>query len=448
MKAAFFTFGCKVNQYETEALSQLFQENGYEIVPQQEIADLYLINSCTVTADGDSKVRRLVRRLRREHPGAILVLTGCYAQAGGESLGALLPEADVITGAKDRRATLRLVEQAVGERRQVVSIPAFLKDEPFEPLSLPAPSGPMHSRRTRAFLKIQDGCQRFCAYCAIPLARGPFRSRSLLSIRQECERLAAAGFCEVVLAGVNLSGYGLESPDGPRLPQAAAVAAAVPGIERVRLSSLEPDFITDADIAALASNPALCPQFHLSLQSGSDATLNRMRRHYTTAQYRELVDKLFSTFQNPSLTTDIMVGFPGESEAEFLESLSFLESLPLLKAHVFAYSRRPGTVADTMPEQIPSAEKTRRMQRMLSSANALREQFLKTQVGSTGKVLFEHPKNGIITGYCENYTPVRMESSLSIPGRIEQVKLTESASDHCLGEIVAGATKCTCLETF
>ncbi len=288
MKAAFYTLGCKVNQYESQAMEELFRRRGYEIVPPAQEADLYIVNSCTVTSSGDKKTRQIVRRLRREHPLAVVALTGCLPQTDPHAAEEL-PEADLVLGTRERRAVVDAVEEYLTHRQRLVRVLPHEKSEPFEPLEALGDEG-----HTRAFLKIQDGCTQFCAYCIIPYARGPLRSKELSALREEVAGLAAAGYREVVLTGINLSLYGREL--GLRLPDAVEAAASVPGIDRVRIGSLEPELLTDADIARLAAVPQLCGQFHLSLQSGCDATLARMNRHYTTARYREIAGALREKF--------------------------------------------------------------------------------------------------------------------------------------------------------
>lgn len=428
MKAAFFTFGCKVNQYETQALIALFEKSGFQTAAAGEACDVYIVNSCTVTGEGDNKTRKLLRRLRREHPHAVLALTGCYAQAV-PNVASLVPEADVITGSKERAQLVRLVNEALALGKRVVSIAPHLPGEPFEPMAVERFSG-----RTRAFLKIQDGCERRCAYCIIPTARGPFRSKPLCDIKAELTALALGGYREVVLVGINLSTFGIER--GERLLAAVSLACSIEGIERVRLSSLEPELLSRRDIADLSALKKFCPQFHLSLQSGCDDTLLRMRRHYTAAQYQALVADIRMAFSNPAITTDIMVGFPGESEAEFSRSLAFAEKIGFAKMHVFSYSRRPGTAADEMEHQVPEQTKARRSREMLAAAARGRKAFLHTQVGTNALVLFESEKSGVYTGYSENYTPVRFLADENLCGRLLLVRIVGAQDDCCTCELL------------
>ena len=355
MRVTFYTLGCKVNQNETGALAQLFEENGYTVVSNEESADVYIVNSCTVTNFGDQKSRKWLRRAKRENPGAVTVLTGCYPQAFPEE-AAEIAEADVVTGSGNRRAILADVQKVLdGEAERVVDIRPHEKGERFEELPMDK-----FAEHTRAFVKVEDGCNRRCAYCVIPRARGPVRSRDEASILDELRRLADAGYKEVVLTAISLPSYGTDS--GTSLAELIEKAAAVPGIERIRLGSLDPDMLHDEDIRRMAAVKKLCPQFHLSLQSGCDKTLRAMRRPYTTAQYAEIADKLREAFgaENVSFTTDVIVGFPGETEEDFEASMAFVTGMRFLKVHVFPYSRREGTAAYDFPDQLPEHEKEAR----------------------------------------------------------------------------------------
>lgn len=425
MRAAFFTLGCKVNQYETAALERQFAEAGYEIVEADEKADVYVVNSCTVTATGDQKSRQMLRRMRRQNPGAVVCLCGCFPQAFPESAAEII-EADVIMGAKDRSRLLQAVQDYMDSGVRAVEISPHASVEEFEDLS----AGSFHSR-TRAFLKIEDGCRRFCAYCIIPTARGPVRSKPLADIRKELEVFASRGYTEAVLAGINLSCYGQDL--GLGLIDALEAACAVEGIARVRLSSLEPELLTSGDIGRMSKLEKLCPHFHLSLQSGCDATLNRMRRHYDTAEYRRIAGDIRGRFENCALTTDVMVGFPGETEKEFSQSLDFCKSMGFAKTHVFAYSPRKGTAAAVMPDQIPNAVKRERSRLMIDAAEESRAVFLRAQLNIPAETLFE-TKNagGFWEGYSRNYTPVLMRSDDDLGGKLLTVTPTAAAGVFCI----------------
>lgn len=416
MRAAFYTLGCKVNQYETAVLMQQFAAAGYDIVEPESDADVYVVNSCTVTAAGDKKSRQALRRFKRQNPAAVACLTGCFPQAFPD-LAERIPEADVITGSKNRAGLLAAVQQRLAGGERVIDITPHKRGDPFEPMQTD------RSARTRAFVKIQDGCERYCAYCIIPTARGPVRSRPPEQLRSELQTLAAAGYREVVLAGINLSCYGRDL--GSSLLEALRIACAVPGLARVRLGSLEPELLSPGEIAAMAELPGLCPQFHLSLQSGCDTTLARMRRQYDTAEYRRIAAGLRAAFPGCALTTDIMVGFPGETPAEFAQSLAFVREIAFAKAHIFAYSARPGTRAATMPDQVPPAEKTRRAAEMAGATQLARADFLQAQVGTHAVLLAEQRlADGRWEGYTENYTPLCVQAPADLAGQLCPVTIT------------------------
>ena len=428
MKAAFYTLGCKVNQYETEVLAAEFSKSGYEIVPPEEVADVYVINSCTVTATGDRKSRQILRRLRRRNPHAVIALTGCFPQAFPEEARSL-PEADVIRGTQNRLKLLDDIHTVMNSGVRIVDILPHARGEQFE-----AMNAQRFHERTRAFVKIEDGCDKYCAYCIIPKARGPIRSKPPADLKTELARLSEEGYREVVLVGINLSSYGKEI--GKTLTDAVELACAADGIERVRLGSLEPELLTDEDIARLAKQPKFCPQFHLSLQSGCTDTLRRMNRHYTAAEYAETVCKIRQAFENPSITTDIMVGFPGETEAEFAASLAFVRKIGFARAHVFAYSRRKGTRADRMEGQLSRSAKEERSAQMIAAAAETEAAFLQTQIGRTEPVLFEtRTTDGFYEGYTPNYVSVRVQSDQKLSGQILPVRITGAEKEYCLGSI-------------
>lgn len=421
MRVSFYTLGCKVNQNETGALAQLFEASGYTVVDTEEGADVYVVNSCTVTNFGDQKSRKWLRRQKREHPGAVTVLTGCYPQAFPEEASAIA-EADVVTGSGNRRAILAAVQQVLdGTAERVVDIRPHEKGEKFEELPMDR-----FAEHTRAFVKVEDGCNRRCAYCVIPRARGPVRSREESSILEELRRLVQTGYREVVLTTISLPSYGTDTGTG--LAELVEHAAAVPGIDRIRLGSLDPDMLTDEDIRRLAAVPQLCPQFHLSLQSGCDKTLRAMRRPYTTAQYAEVVKKLRDAFgeEELSLTTDVIVGFPGETEEDFEASMDFVTAQRFLKVHVFPYSRRSGTPAYDFPDQIPEHEKEARSRRMSEAVEAVRAQEAAAMQGRKAEVLLETPLSAtLFTGYTKQYLPVIVTAPGHQSGDIVTVTLGE-----------------------
>lgn len=429
MKVHVITLGCKVNQYESQAMLQQLLHAGFS-PSMGESADVVLINSCTVTATSDHKVRQTLHRSRRQNPGAVIVLTGCMPQAFPEEAEALT-DADVILGNSNRSALLPDILTYLSTHQRIIDIVPHERKGSFEPMQIED-----FQERTRAFIKIQDGCNRFCSYCIIPYARGRVRSKPLEDLEQELRLLGERGFREVVLTGINLSAYGQELD--LHLCDAVEAACRTPGIERVRLGSLEPEQLSLPVIRRLAAQKKLCPQFHLSLQSGCDATLRRMNRHYDTAEYREIVQNLRAAFPNAAITTDIMVGFAGETEQEFAESLAFAEEIGFAKVHVFAYSRRPGTVAYSAPDQLTKEVKDRRSKAMIEVTLGTMREFFQKQVGQTAGVLFEREcAPGIYEGYTENYTPVTVSSEQPLHGQILPVRITSAGEDGCTGELLS-----------
>ncbi len=430
MRVSFYTLGCKVNQNETGALEHLLCQNGYTLAGPDEAADVYIVNSCTVTASGDRKSRQWLRRAKRQNPGAVTVLTGCYPQAFPEKAAAVM-EADLVTGSANRRSLLADIQKVLDSGERLVHITPHEKGEAFEELPMEHFEG-----HTRAFIKVEDGCNRQCAYCVIPRARGRVRSRSVESVLEELRTLSAAGYREVVLSGINLPSYGLDT--GVSLVSLIEQAATVPGIRRIRLGSLEPDLLSDEDMARLANVDALCPQFHLSLQSGCTATLRRMRRTYTAEQYADTVARLRAAFgeDRVSFTTDVIVGFPGETEEEFCESMAFVQRIGFLKAHVFPYSRRAGTPAADFPDQIPEEEKARRVHRMQTAADATRDALIARMAGNRAEVLLETPlSSSLFTGYTKLYVPVVVSAPGHKSGEILPVTLGEFDGQRCRAEL-------------
>ena len=408
-----------MNQNETGALAQLFEHSGYTVVPSGEPADVYVVNSCTVTNFGDQKSRKWLRRAKRENPGAVTVLTGCYPQAFPEEAAAIA-EADVVTGSGSRRAILEDVRKVVdGEETRVVDIRPHHKGEQFEELPMDR-----FAEHTRAFVKVEDGCGRQCAYCVIPRARGPVRSRAEASILNELRQLAASGYREVVLSAISLPSYGLDT--GTNLVELVEKCAQVEGIERIRLGSLDPDMLTPEFIARLVAVDKLCPQFHLSLQSGCTATLRRMRRVYTAEQYAQVVADIRAAYGDRpvSFTTDCICGFPGETVEDFEESCAFLKQIGFLKVHVFPYSRRSGTPAYDFPDQVHEREKQERSRTMNALAEELRRDVLTTYEGMEDEVLLETAlSETLFTGYTRLYVPVVVSAPGRKSGEIVRVRL-------------------------
>lgn len=429
MNVKFITLGCKVNQVESEAMREALLAGGFQEAAEGQTADVVVVNSCTVTAVSDQKARQALRREKKRNPGAVAVLTGCWPQAFPQEAEDFL-EADIVLGTTRRAALLPKILEYLSTKQRIVDIAPHEKGEKFEKLTISA----MHGR-TRAFLKIEDGCDRFCSYCIIPYARGRVRSKPLEDIKAEAALLGDHGYREVVLTGINLPAYGKDL--GLHLCDAVEAACAAPGIARVRLGSLEPEQLTPEVIARMAKQEKLCPQFHLSLQSGCDATLKRMNRHYTTAEYRQIVHNLRQAFPNCAITTDIMVGFAGETEEEFAASLAFAKEIAFAKVHVFAYSRRPGTRAYDMPGQVANKVKEDRSRQMIAATLATQRDFFAAQVGRVEEVLFEQEREkNVYEGYTRNYTPVRAASAVPLQGQVLPVEITQALEDCCLGRLV------------
>lgn len=424
------TLGCKVNQYESQVMHESLVSKGYVPAEEKEHADISVINTCTVTAVSDSKNRKLIRRLRRNNPHGIIVLTGCMPQAFPDDIE-MFGDCDIVLGNAARSDLTDCLEQFYTNHQQIVQIKKHKeKNDTFEKMSVNT-----FSDRTRAFVKIQDGCNRFCSYCIIPYARGRVRSKKLEELKAEIQSLSENGYQEIVLVGINLSAYGQDI--GLHLCDAVDCVCSVPGIRRVRLGSIEPELITRQSVERLAKNSQFCPQFHLSLQSGCDATLRRMNRHYNTLQYTKIVNDLKGVFPNVSITTDVMVGFPGETREEFEQSLRFVQDIGFAKVHVFPYSRRRGTAADTAPDQVSQQMKEQRSKIMIEKTDLLREQFLQLQVGFTEEVLFEKQnRSGFWEGYTKNYTPVQLKTEQDLSGKLCTVTITGTTGGYCFGELI------------
>lgn len=432
MNAYFISFGCKVNQYETESIKEIFISENYDISDNPADADVIVINSCTVTSSGDGKTIHTLKRIRKLNPDAVTVLTGCLPQASPE-IAHKLPEADIVTGTRNRNIIPELVKQHIEKRERIVSIAAYGNHDDFENIKCSE-----FTNKTRAFVKIQDGCNQFCSYCIIPYSRGRCRSKPIDILKKEIKELAANGHKEIVLVGINLAFYGKEFD--LRLADAVEECCKIKGVERVRLGSLEPEVITGEDLERLSKLPQFCPHFHLSLQSGCDKTLKNMNRHYNCDQYLNLVCRIKKYFDNASFTTDIMVGFPGETDEDFKESLQFAQKIGFSKIHVFPYSVRPGTKAAEMKNQIPENVKSQRAKIMKSAASRLTESFMKSQIGTTVPVLFERESSPEFhQGFTPNYTLIKIpakKSEKSLRRMIFYVKIIESKKDYCIGEII------------
>ena len=430
MRIAFCTLGCKVNQYETQALEQLFAARGHTLVPFEGEADVYVINSCTVTAVSDKKSRQVVRQARKRARSAVVALCGCYPQTHPGDVAGL--PVDIVAGTGDRVRFVELVELAWAERREkITALDDAMKRRTFEAL----PAGGLEGR-TRAMLKVEDGCVNFCTYCIIPYARGPVRSLPLRDAAAQAAKLAAEGYKELVLTGIEISSWGRDLKDGTSLIDLVeAVCAAAPGC-RVRLGSLEPRTVTEAFCLRAAKLDNLCPHFHLSMQSGCDATLKRMNRKYDTARFYESVDLLRKHFDCPAVTTDMIVGFPVETEEEFAQSLEFIRRCAFAAMHIFPYSRRPGTPAAAMPGQVPKAVKEERAGRAAEIAAGMEQDYLSRFAGQTMEVLFEEERDGLWRGHTTRYCEVRVRSGENLHNQLRQVSVTGVGEGYLEGELL------------
>ena len=425
MKFAFYTLGCKVNQYETQAMEQLLKTMGHEIRGFEESCDGYIINTCSVTAVADKKNRAVIRRCQKANPQAVVAVCGCYPQhdpAALERLGV-----QVIGGSGEREDFLQRLLKACRDKQVSVQVDNALKRRAFEIL----PPGGLEGR-TRAMLKVQDGCVNFCTYCIIPYTRGPSRSAPVELAVAQAKTLAQQGYREIVITGIEIASWGMDLPGKPHLQELiGAVCREVPEL-RIRLGSLEPRIITEDFCREMAKLPNLCPQFHLSMQSGSDSVLARMKRKYDTARYLESVNLLKAYFPGCAVTTDMIVAFPGETEEEFRESLAFIRKCGFADMHIFPYSRRPGTPADKMPGQHNNATKEQRSRQAMAVAQELSEHYRKTLIGQQLPVLFEEAEGKLYTGHAPNYVKVYVEDT-GLHNQIRFVKITHIYNDGVMG---------------
>ena len=416
MKFAFYTLGCKTNQYETQAMERLLLEKGHEIGSFSETCDGYVINTCSVTAVADKKNRAVIRRCRRENPDAVIAVCGCYSQHDPEAVRAL--GIDVIGGSGSRQEFVDMLLSAAGEHTHREEVDNALRRREFEIL----PAGGLEER-TRAMLKVQDGCVNFCTYCIIPYTRGPVRSAPLELAVEQAKELAQRGYREIVLTGIEIAGWGVDLPGKPEVTVLIeAICKAVPDL-RIRLGSLEPRVVTEDFCRRLSALPNLCPQFHLSMQSGSDTVLQRMKRKYDTARYYESVCLLRKFFPNCAVTTDMIVAFPGETEEEFAESLAFIRKCAFADMHIVPYSRRPGTPADKMPGQHNNATKEARSRAAIAVAEEMSRAYRESLIGTTQPVLFEEEEDGYYTGHASNYVKVYYKGE-NLHNQIREVTIT------------------------
>ncbi len=431
-KIAFTTLGCKVNLYDTEAMIELFEKEGYQIVDFDEMADVYVINTCTVTNLGDKKSRQMIRRAKALNPDSIIVATGCYSQVAPEEVSKI-EGINIVIGTKNRLEIVETVKKYQEEHKKDVlnTVTDIMKERTFEPLSISELKD-----RTRAYLKIQEGCNRFCTYCIIPYARGPVRSRKPEDVLEEVEKLAKNGFKEIVLTGIHILSYGMDLKTTNFIDIIKKVHN-VDGIERIRFSSIEPLVITDEFIEEMKKLPKVCDHYHLSLQSGCDNTLMRMKRQYTAKDYEIALNKLREAFPNVAITTDIIVGFPGETEEDFKESYDFAKKVKISKIHAFPYSPKKGTKAALFDNQIQNDVKNRRNKEMISLSNNLNREFLQSMLNKTVPVLFEREKEpNVYEGHTTNYINVSVKSDKDITNQILNVKLIDIIKEENMEGII------------
>ena len=427
MRVAIYTLGCKVNQYETQAMEQELLRRGHELVPFEGEADGYIVNTCSVTAVSDKKSRQMIRRCKKRNPAAVVAACGCYVQTHPDEAAGL--DIDLIAGTGDRMAFLDLFEQAAGEKQPLTLLDDALRRRDFEVL----PAGGM-AERTRAMLKVEDGCVNFCTYCIIPYARGGVRSLPKAVAVEQTEQLRQEGYRELVFTGIEISSWGHDLKTGETLIDLLEAVSAAAGDMRLRLGSLEPRTITEDFCRRASKLPNLCPHFHLSLQSGCDETLRRMNRKYDTARFYQSVTLLRAYFDRPAVTTDLICGFPGETEEEFARTLVFIEKCGFAAMHIFPYSIRPGTKAAAM-EQLPRAVKEERAARAAAVAEQMRRSYLAGCVGCTYPVLFEQPKDGRYAGHAPNYTDVEVDGE-NLHNEVRAVEITGVEGDILIGRIV------------
>ena len=427
MRIAIYTLGCKVNQYETQAMEQELTRRGHEIVPFDGAADAYIVNTCSVTAVSDKKSRQMIRRCRKLNAHAVVAACGCYVQTHSDEAAGL--GLDLIAGTGDRMAFLDLLEQAAREKEPLTLLDDALHRRAFEVL----PAGGM-AERTRAMLKVEDGCVNFCTYCIIPYARGPVRSLPKAEAVAQTRRLREEGYRELVITGIEISGWGHDLKNGETLIDLLEAVSDAAGEMRLRLGSLEPRTITEEFCRRAARLPNLCPHFHLSMQSGCDGTLRRMNRKYDTARFYESVSLLRQYFDRPAVTTDLITGFPGETEEEFAQTLAFIEKCGFAAMHIFPYSVRPGTKAAAMPDQCTAAVKERRAARAAETAERMKQAYLHGCVGQTYPVLFEQEKGGLYVGHAPNYCQVGVRGE-DLHNAVRNVKIEAVDGDMLMGEL-------------
>lgn len=434
MKVAFATLGCRVNVYESEAMTEKFIREGYEVVDFSEKADVYVINTCSVTNMGDKKSRQIIGRARRQNSEAIIAAVGCYSQIAPKEVSSI-EGVDVVLGTRNKGDIVYFVNKAKEERKPQIEVSGVLKNKKFENLKIED-----YREKTRAFLKIQDGCNRFCTYCLIPYTRGAVCSKDFKVVLNEIKQLADHGFKEIILSGIHTASYGLDLEGNVTLISLLEEIESIDGIERVRIGSIEPAFFTPEVVEKIKNMKKLCPQFHLSLQSGCTSTLKRMNRRYTADEYEEIVKVLRDNLKDVSITTDVIVGFPGETEEEFNETYEFLKRNKLTKTHIFKFSPRTGTKAHDMENQVDGKIKEERSKKLIALNKINEREFTKALVGRTMDVLIEQEvkgEEGVYEGYTRNYVKVHVKGiSEKEIGKIINVKILEEKGDYSIGNVV------------
>lgn len=428
---SFYTLGCKVNQYETDAMAESFRNNGYEIKNHNEISDIYVINTCSVTNLGERKSRQFIRRAKKENPESIICVVGCYAQISPEEVSNI-EGVDLIIGTKEKSKIVELCEKVKKENTKINIVENVMNITKFEELESNS-----IQENTRAYIKIQEGCNQFCSYCIIPYARGPIRSREFDNIIQEAKTLVDKGFKELVLTGIHVASYGKDL-GGNSLIDVIEAVHKIEGLERIRLSSIEPMLITESFMSRLKELKKVCPHFHLSLQSGSDTVLFRMNRKYNTKEYKERVDIIRSFMPDAAITTDIIVGFPGETEEEFQETYNFVKEIEFASVHVFKYSKREGTPAANHKNQVHGTIKNNRSKKLIELTNRGHLDFLKKFLDTKREILIEttSKKLGYMEGYTDNYIRVAIKGNEKLENEIINTKLIEIDGNKVLGEII------------
>lgn len=433
---AFFTLGCKVNHYETEGIWNMFKDHGYERVDFDRMADVYVINTCTVTNTGDRKSRQIIRRAVRKNPEAVVCVTGCYAQTSpGEVME--IDGVDVVVGTQNRKQMIPLIEKHLQTRLPINGVESIMQTKVFEEMDVPT-----FSDRTRASLKIQEGCNNFCTFCIIPWSRGLLRSRDPENVIEQAQKLVDAGYKEIVLTGIHTAGYGEDMTDYSFADLLRDLETKVDGLKRIRISSIEASQITDEVIEVLDNTTKIVRHLHIPLQSGSESVLKRMRRKYTPEFYKERVNKIKAALPGIAITSDIIVGFPGETEEEFLETYHFVKDIAYAELHVFPYSRRTGTPAARMDDQVDKEEKNRRVDRMIELSNHLAQSYAAKYEGDVLEVIPEEAsadRDGYLVGYTDNYLKVEFQGPEALIGSIVRVKITEANYPICQGMFVTVA---------